>query len=188
MLFKPPDKVGRISDDAVHADTGKPLRKWYLLLDKAGARMMEHPGIMEHLRNAHGLSPWWARLIAIGYERERGLRAAHQTIRNEAGRFKSMRAPVEVVWDAWTNAAVRERWLPGAQFEIVRNDPFKVLRLKWPDGSSVGVRMQATPARTRVTVSHTRLKEAGGIDRMHAYWTEALERLKFLVEARVPTP
>ena len=64
----------KISDDAVQAKTGKVWRHWFGVLDKFDMKKKGHTEAARHLREKHGLSPWWAQAVVIRYEWENGLR------------------------------------------------------------------------------------------------------------------
>ncbi len=64
--------VSGISEDTARAKTGKKWGEWYKILDKAGARMMDHAEIVQFCHEKHGLSQWWGQLVALGYEQENG--------------------------------------------------------------------------------------------------------------------
>ena len=68
-----------ISDDAVKAKTGKIWREWFSLLDKAGARTLDHKGIVAILSEQYSVGPWWQQMVTVEYERARGLREKHET-------------------------------------------------------------------------------------------------------------
>src|ERR1700683_1285802 len=67
-------RVGNLTDDAVKAKTGKTWAEWCKILDKAGARMMDHPEIALLLQKQMGLRLWGSQMVAVGYENERGIR------------------------------------------------------------------------------------------------------------------
>jgi hypothetical protein len=177
-------RVNRISDDAAEAGTGKLWKDWFKVLDKAGARMMEHREIVAHLCKVHGLTPWWGQTVAVGYEQQRGMRVKHQrSSRFEVDRGRTIAAPVSVVWNAWNDPAVLARWLTDASFTVTRITPGKSMRLAWPDGSSVGVWIAEHNGKTKVSVTHGKLGETTRLETLQAYWEAALDRLKNLLEA-----
>jgi len=67
-----------MSDAAVKAKTGKDWAAWFKLLDAAGARSLEHRAIVTLLSKTHGVPGWWRQMVAVEYERARGLRQVHQ--------------------------------------------------------------------------------------------------------------
>ena len=70
-------KAAGVGDDAVCKATGRDWRQWFALLDKAGARKLNHRGIVE-LVDRNGGGPWWSQMVSVAYEQERGLREKHQ--------------------------------------------------------------------------------------------------------------
>jgi hypothetical protein len=65
----------RISDESVKSKTGKGWAEWLVILDAWGTRDKGHTTTAKHLREAHGVDPWWAQAVTIRYEWERGLRS-----------------------------------------------------------------------------------------------------------------
>jgi hypothetical protein len=68
-----------MSDAAVKARTGKDWAGWFAALDRAGTASLDRRSIVALLSNTHGVSAWWRQMVAVEYERARGLRARHQT-------------------------------------------------------------------------------------------------------------
>lgn len=67
------------SDKAVLAKTGKTWKEWFSLLDKAGGKRLDHRDIVAILSRQFGVGSWWRQMVAVEYERSRGLREIHQT-------------------------------------------------------------------------------------------------------------
>jgi hypothetical protein len=74
MPAKKPRTNARMSDESVTEATGKDWKAWFAVLDKAGAKKMEHRDISKYLHEKCKVGPWWCQMIAVAYERERGLR------------------------------------------------------------------------------------------------------------------
>ena len=51
----------RMSDAAVKGKTGKSWAEWFALLDKAGAKKLDHKTIVAFLHRQHGLAPGGSR-------------------------------------------------------------------------------------------------------------------------------
>ncbi len=64
----------RITEDSVRRRTGKGWEEWLSVLDEWGSAEKGHTESARHLREAHGVSPWWAQAVTVRYEYERGLR------------------------------------------------------------------------------------------------------------------
>jgi uncharacterized protein YndB with AHSA1/START domain len=177
-------RVGTLTADAVKAKTGKSWPEWCKILDKAGARMMDHRETALLLQQHFGLSRWWGHMLTVGYENERGIRVGEGS--DSAGRrvevtlAKIVPVPRAAVWAAWQDPGALARWLPEAKFEVSKTVPQKILHLEWPDDTHVAVRFYEQVGKTRVVVAHARLA-ASDAQRMQEYWSEALERLKAIV-------
>ena len=176
-------RVGTLTDAAVRAKTGKTWAEWCKILDKAGARMMEHNEIVLLLQEL-GLSRWWSQMLAVGYENERGLRpderGAPTGKRYEVTLTKIVAAPRAAVWAAWQDPGTLALWLRDAKFEVAKNVPQKLLHLDWPDETRVAVRFYERRGKTTVVVSHTGLAETDAA-RLQEYWSAALDQLKVTV-------
>lgn len=73
--------AGSISDEAVRERTGKTWAEWFSILDGASAATMNHDEIAALLKERKGLDGWWSQMVAVHYERARGLRPAPRTRR-----------------------------------------------------------------------------------------------------------
>ena len=177
-------RVGSLTDDAVKARTGKSWDEWCKILDKAGARMMDHSEISLLLQNQIGLTRWWSQMVAVGYENERGIRQDERGDppgkHYQVALAKIVAAPRAAVWAAWQDPATLANWLPGAKFEVSKTVPLKTLHLEWLDETRVAVRLYERRGKTRVVVSHGKLGEREAA-RLQAYWSAALDRLKVLM-------
>jgi hypothetical protein len=64
----------KMSSEAVKAKTGKDWKAWFAILDKFDLKKKGHAPAAKHLRDKHGLTPWWSQAVTIRYEWDRGLR------------------------------------------------------------------------------------------------------------------
>jgi hypothetical protein len=179
-------RLGGIGSEAVRRATGKGWDEWLAVLDEAGARAMEHPAIARLLDEVHKLPGWWAQMVTVGYEQARGLRAPHQTRSGwETSRSKTIDAPIDEVFAAWTDDATRARWLADHDVTIRKATPRESLRITWVDGaSSVVVHLwPKTGSRTQVRLQHSKLEDAAAVQRMKEYWGDQLERLREMLES-----
>jgi hypothetical protein len=62
----------KISDDKVKTATGKDWNRWFSILDKWQAKEHGHTATAKHLREKYRLSDWWAQIVTIRDEKERG--------------------------------------------------------------------------------------------------------------------
>lgn len=63
-----------IGDDAVRRGTGKGWAEWMALLDGWSTPGAGATQRARHLREAHGVSPWWSHAVVSRWEWERGIR------------------------------------------------------------------------------------------------------------------
>jgi uncharacterized protein YndB with AHSA1/START domain len=176
----------RMSDEAVQAKTGHTWLEWFAILDAAGAQQMTHKQIVACLHNQHGVGPWWQQAVTVAYEQARGLRELHEMPDGyQVSVSKTIAAPAAALFEAWMDAATRERWLPGAAFTVRKATPNKTIRALWYDGAT-NLDVQLYPKgeqKTQVTVQHNKLADSDAAARMKADWAAALDRLKTLLES-----
>lgn len=175
-----------IGDAAVRARTGKDWAAWLRILDRAGAKRMDHKQIVAHLRAHHELSPWWQQSVTVAYEQARGLRDVHEKPAGyEIGRTKTIAAPVETAYKAWSQLRTRRRWLQDPEFTVRKSTPNKSMRITWVDGKThVGTMFwDKGPDKCQVAVQHGKLRSAAAAERMKTYWKHNLDRLKALLES-----
>jgi hypothetical protein len=174
--------VNGISDDTARAKTGKKWGEWYKILDKAGARMMDHAEIVKFGHEKCGLSLWWSQLVTLGYEQERGIPTPrHRSARSEAYCSKTLAGPLAAVWDAWQVEEVRARWLPDLTLQVAKSTEHKVLHFDLADNSHAVVTFSEKSGKTRVAVAHTRFEADADLERWKEYWAAALVRLNGVV-------
>jgi hypothetical protein len=173
---KKPREAKRSSDESVKAKTGKVWAEWFRILDKAGAKKLPHKEIAAHLHDKQKVSAWWCQMVAVGYERERGLRGQFQNCAGDfsANSSRTLRAPVASIYNAWTNEKLRQRWLPGAKIEITTATPGKSIRAKWDGDTRLSVGFYSSGSeKTRVAVDHMKLAGSKESLKMKSYWSNA---------------
>ena len=183
--MKKPRETKRSSDEAVNAKTGKVWAEWFKILDKAGAKKWPHQEISAFLRDKQGVGPWWAQMVAVAYERERGLRQKFQKCDGEfsASGSRTLAVPLGKAYAAWTDDKLRAKWLPNGKLEITTATPGKYVRGKWGDSRlSVGFYAKGSE-KTQVAVDHGKLASSNESAKMKSYWFAALNRLEELLQA-----
>ena len=98
---------------------------------------------------------------------------------------KTMAVPVERLYEAFADPALRGRWLPGAAFEVRTARPPRSIRANWEDGSTrlLVAFTAGGEARSQVAVTHERVPDAGTADKLKAYWRERVAVLKQVLES-----
>ncbi len=193
-----PQAYAGVSSAAVEKATGKPWSHWLAVLDKADARHLPHKDIAELLLGRHNVPPWWSQMITVGYEQARGLRVKHQTARGfSVSASRTIAADINVVFRAWTESKVREKWLEGAPVSIRKATPGKSIRPNWTDPAARNGREprqriievilvdKSAPgkAKTAVQVQEGKLASASEVTKRKTYWAKALDRLRSQLEA-----
>jgi len=178
-----PRETKRSSDEAVKAKTGKVWSEWFRILDKAGAKKMQHTEITTVLHD-EGVGPWWGQMVAVAYEQERGLRDKFQKCTGEysTSGSRTVAAPMTKAFSAWTDDKLRKKWLPDGKLEITTATPGKYVRGRWGDSRlSVGF-IGKGAAKTQVAVDHGKLSSSKECAKMKNYWFEALNSLQTMLE------
>ena len=178
--------VALTSEEAVRGATGRSYEDWFRLLDESDMSSRKHGEIAAALTEEHGVHSWWAQTITVGYEGARGLRPAHG---GRDGLFsvsasKTVDAPVERLFAAFTDDDLRARWLPEGGLSERTSQPGKSARFDWDDGETrvnVGFYPKGD-ARSQVALAHERIADAETAEEMKQHWRERLNALKALLE------
>lgn len=179
-------RPSRMSDEAVREQTGKSWPQWFAILDKAGMKGKPHKEIVAYLVARHGLGSWWQQMVTVEYERARGMRERHQTPSGYTVSIsKTIRASVDDLFEAWHNRNTRRKWLGQAELTVRTATPARSMRITWEEGSATSVEVGFYPkeeSKSQITVQHSKLADAKDVEHRRAFWSEALERLRTLVE------
>jgi len=177
--------LARLSDESVKKATGRDWSKWVPLLDSVGGREMSHPQLVAHLREAHQTPSWWTQMVAVGYERIRGLRAHGQQRTGDwtVNKSKTVAAPLAKLYAAFSNSRQPAKWLK-SKIAIRSSRLEKSMRLQWEDGSPIDVGFYAKGAgKSQVALAHRKLSCKAEADRLRAFWGERLEALAEMLNA-----
>lgn len=132
-----------------------------------------------------GVEGWWAQSITVAYEQERGMRLPGQM---SDGTFsvtgsRTVAVPVQRLFAAFADEALRDRWLPGAGLRVRTATEPKNFRADWEGGGLLVAGFTAKgEAKSHVGIAHERLPDAEQAARTKAYWRERLAALKALLE------
>ena len=181
----PARRYAGVGDAAVTNATGRGWDEWLTLLDRAGARKMEHKDIARMLSRKFSVPHGWGQMLTVGYEQAGGLRKVNEQASGfAANACKTVRAAVDNLFQAWHDPDMRSRWLAEAPIEVKRSTRGKSMRIRWKAGEShVDVGFVAKgPGKSAVQLSHGKLKSAAEVLRQKAFWKDALSRLESLFE------
>lgn len=178
----------KLSAQSLREATGRDWEGWFAVLDAWGATEHPHAEIAAHLRDEHGVDGWYAQSVSVGYEQERGLREVGQSSGgdwNTSG-SRTVAAPPERVLAAFTDAALRDRWLPGVELDVRTGRSGKSLSAGFRDatGEAGRITLWLTPlpdGRTRVGLGHEKLADAEAVAAYKAFWKERLAALASLL-------
>ena len=170
-----------MSDQAVVKASGMDWREWATALDNVDSARMEHPEIAKYVNNHFDVSEWWAQMITVAYERFRGLREVGQRRGGdyEVGKSKTIGVAVSRLWQAFSNPAHRELWMPGVEFSVSTATKPRSMRTHLADGTKLDVYFTAKgDLKSTVSVQVRKLPNKAAAEEARALWGERLEALK----------
>jgi hypothetical protein len=167
--------------------TGRDRSDWFDVLDAWGAPGRPYREIADWLMGEHSLTNWWAQKLIVEYEEARGLRdpGVRRDGTFEVGASKTVGVPVERLVEAFTDGALRDRWLPGASMREHTPRSGRTLTFDWDAGGSrVVVTLDSSgETKSQVAIQHVRLSNAKAAADTKTFWRERLTALKGLLES-----
>lgn len=174
-----------MSDIAVKAKTGKNWKDWFAVLDKAGARKMNHQEIVKLVSEKYEVGPWWQQMVTVSYEQARGLREKYQKPAGyQISVSRTVNAPVAKLYKSFADARSRSSWLPEKGFVVRTKTADRSMRVSWNDNkTSLEINFYPKAAdKTQVVVQHSKLPDGKSSAKMKTYWGKALDRLRTSLE------
>jgi hypothetical protein len=171
----------QIGDEAVKTKTGKGWAEWFKILDAAGAKNMKHAEIATHLYKKLKVPGWWCQMVAVQYEKERGLRETNQRGENNfnAGVSRVVQIPTAKLYKAWADDQVRRSWLKGDTMEITTARRNKSIRAKWNETSRVSIMFYAKGAtKSQIVFDEFKIANAEEANRRKHFWIDAITRMQ----------
>jgi len=183
----PPDfaALAGLSDESVKKATGCEWAKWVFVLDKAGAAEMSHPALTKYIREKYKTPSWWTQMVAVGYERIRGLRAHGQQRSGDwsVSKSKTIGVPLAKLYAAFSNARTRAKWMPGVKLTVRGATVNKYMRLRLEDGSPIDVGFLSKGAsKSQVAIEQRKIAAKAEADRIRAFWAERFDALAALLK------
>ena len=173
------------SEAATVRATGKTYPDWFDVLDGWGATGQTHTAIARWLRDDLGVDGWWAQSITVAYERARGLRAVHEMRTGfSVAVTRTIAVDDATALAAFTDATIRDRWLPDAPMAQRPTKAARTARFDWATPASRVV-VNVAPRddrRTTVTISHERLPDAASAGEQKSAWRDRLGALRRVLE------
>lgn len=192
----------RVTDAALKEATGRDWKAWFKHLDKAGAKALDHKGVVKTIAEDVS-SGWWQQSIAVAYEQNTGKRVVGQTAGAgfNVGVVRTLPMTAAEAWELLVEHP--ERWLGGAieldegsAYDVpkqrgaarVRGEvrvvkPNSRIRMTWqPDGWKQPATLQLTvvpkPKNVALHVHLEKLPDAAAREAMRAHWARVVESLR----------
>jgi len=170
-----------MTDAAIKARTGKDWMAWFTALDKAGAAKRDHKAIVALARKM-GSGRWYGQMVAVSYERARGIRAMNQKCDGEfsVSVTRVMGVPLRDLYAAAT--ANPAAWFPKGKFEETSTTQDKHWRGKWKSGRlEVGFYAKGA-TKAQIALQSNKLASEAMVEKERALWKKAIDRLQAIVE------
>lgn len=172
-------KVAGMSDAAVRAKTGKAWAQWVRVLDAVDATKMSHTQIATHLYDVCEVDGWWCQMVAVGYERIRGLREKGQGRDGayECNKSRTFAVPIATLYAAFATPRARAKWLPGVALTVRKATANKSMRITWPDRTNLDVYFLDKGTKSAVNLQHQKLASKAAATELKTWWNERLDAL-----------
>jgi hypothetical protein len=173
-----------MSDTAVKAKTGRDWASWFAVLDAVSAATLDHKAIVDIVSKKHGAPSWWRQMIAVEYERARGLRRRHETPSGfSVSVSKTVAAGVPDLYAATAHATTRAKWFPPGSFVLSSQTKNKYFRGSWNEAARVEFGFYAkAKGKAQITVQINKLGKKSDVERERAAWKAAFGKLQGIVE------
>ncbi|HWY62914.1 MAG TPA: hypothetical protein VNW15_13515 [Rhizomicrobium sp.] len=170
-----------MSDATIKAKTGRDWAAWFAALDKAGAAKLDHAAIAKLAAGKLGAGDWYGQMVAVSYERVRGIRALNQKCDGEFSVSVSKVVPVPLgkLFKAATGGA--GGWFPKGAFEETSRTADKYWRGKWKGGQISFYFYAKGPDKSQITVDSGKLAGAEVIEKERAAWKKAVAKLEAML-------
>jgi hypothetical protein len=175
----------RISDESVKKATGKIWSEWFTILNKAGAKKMEHKTVAELLYKRYRLSLWWSQMVTVQFEQEIKGRKKHETATGyQISKSITLDSSIAKIFHSINSPIKRVIWLNDPRIVITKTTKNKSIRGKWIDGKT-NIEFQfylKDNNKTQLVIQHNKLNSAKDAERMKTYWGKQIGNLKKYLE------
>ena len=174
-----------MSDEKIKENTGCDWAKWVYALDRKKAYELSHRELAKLIKEKYKPADWWTQTVAVGYERIKGLRARGQRRDGSysANKSRTFHVPVEELFEAWTNARTRAKWLADKNVRIRKATAPKSIRLE-QDGSIIAVMFTTRgPSKSAVAIDEGKLPSKEAAEAVKQYWSDRFDDLQALLSA-----
>jgi len=169
-----------MTDACIKAKTGKGWDYWFPALDKAGVAKLDHHAIAALLEKKFKTGPWWGQMIAVSYERARGIRAMNQKCDGEFSVSVSRVMPVDLPTLFARATGEAKAWFPRGSFVESSRTRDKYFRGAWgKDGARLEINFYAKgAAKSQIVVQVNKLSGTEAVERERGAWKKAMAKLE----------
>lgn len=196
------DNYEGISNEAVLKATKKTWDEWGKLLDESGGKKLNHRELVQIVTDTGLVSPWWAQMVTVGYEKSRGLRVLGQTADAgyQIGVQKTINLPADILWKEMLLGSLLPIWLNdssnfkpevGYKFiagsisgEVRTLDERKKIRMRYQDAKNqkpTTLQLYFMPSgqdKTSLRFHQEKLASQKERQRMKEYWQEVCAKIE----------
>ncbi len=166
-----------MTDAAIKAKTGKDWDGWFAALDKAGAAKKDHKAIAALVAGKMGAGEWYGQMIAVSYERARGIRAMNQKCDGEFSVSVSKVMNVSLP-KLFKTATAKGAWFPKGAFIETSKTADKYWRGKWKAGQITFAFYAKGADKAQITVDSGKLADEDAVEKERALWKKAVAKLE----------
>jgi hypothetical protein len=173
-------KIAGMSDAKVKESTGCNWEKWVYALDRKKAYELTHAELAKLIKEKYKTPDWWTQMVAVGYERIKGLRTRGQARDGSyaASKSRTFNVPVQVLFEAWTDTRTRNKWLADKNVRVRRATAPKSIRLE-QDGSIISVMFtKRGAAKSTVAIDEGKLPSKEAAEAVKQYWSDRFDDLQ----------
>jgi hypothetical protein len=176
-------ELAGMSDAKIKEHTGCSWEKWVYALDRKKAYELPHRELAQLIKDKYKTPDWWTQTVAVGYERIKGLRIKGQRRDGSyaASKSRTFNVPVETLFDAWTDAKTRGKWLADKNVKIRKATPPKSIRLQ-QDGAIIAVMFtKRGAAKSAVAIDEANLPSKEAAEAVKQYWSDRFDDLQVVL-------
>lgn len=171
-----------MSDEAIKRGSGKGWEEWFAILDAWGAVEQNHTEIARYVVEEHGVGGWHAQSVTVGYERARGLRQLNETTTGfSASASKTVAAPVGLLYRAFVDSELRDRWLEAGTLELRTAQEDRSARFDIAGGILELWLTDKGPNKASVQLQQGKLPDQAAVEAWRGFWKARLTRLAALL-------
>lgn len=168
-----------LSEEAITTTTARGWNEWCDVIDASPRQTEGHTAIATYLRDTHGIDPWWAQAITVGYERITGLRLPYQ---RSDGTFTADKSKIVAQDSVMLRALLldsdgRDHLFAGKKSDLLSKPSSKGIRLQIGPGVALISLDEAPDNRTKVVISHEGLPVFSDVAEWKFFWNDWLQAL-----------